>query len=310
MNVFDQIGPQSRSTYEQHIETLERARQWVGLDRGRTLEYPRLIREFHEQRVQDLAHLLAYNESCEITDIATLWEHHIDNYLGLKDKIREAFSRGPVVPENENPSTSSNKPRNDAFVYFLAGRLLAAGIDVITVDGIMKKNEPGRNASDISIQVDGSLVNIQCKRPRSEQKLRRAVHDARKQLTASGARKNLGIVALDCAVILRPPNTLLRTSSPEVASQFIADGLTNLYASKLDRKYQRHVLGFIMFARIPAVARRSTSPILSQQGQPFTYFTRESTCTFLVIANGYGANTMIVSAISDKIKTSLQEHPN
>src|SRR6266436_7037598 len=74
----------------------------------------------------------------------------------------------------------------------LAGRLLAAGIDVITVDGIMKEIEPSPNASDISIRFDGALVNIQCKRPRSEPKLRRAVHDARKQLSASRVRKNLG----------------------------------------------------------------------------------------------------------------------
>jgi hypothetical protein len=310
MNVIDEIGPQTKSTYRQHIEALERARQWLGIDRGRTLEYPRLIREFHEQRAQTLAHLLAYNESCEITDIATLWEQHIHKYLGLKGKIREAFSGGPVVPENENPGTSSNRPRNDAFVYFLAGRLLAAGIDVITVDGIMKENEPCPNASDISIHCDGSLVNMQCKRPRSEQKLRRAVHDARKQLLASKIRKDSGIVALDCSVLLRPPNTLLRTSSPEVASQFIADGLTNLYASRLDRKYQRHILGFIMFARIPAVARRSTSPILSQQGQPFTYFTRESVCTFFVIANSYAANTTIMSSIAGEMKRSMREHSN
>ena len=216
MNVFDEIGPQTKSTYEQHIEALERARQWVGLERGRTLESPRLIREFHEQRAQHLAHLLAYNESCEITDIATLWEHHIHNYFGLKDKIREAFSRGPVVPENENPSTSSNRPRNDAFVYFLAGRLLAAGIDVITVDGIMKENEPSPNASDISIRFDGALVNIQCKRPRSEPKLRRAVHDARKQLSASGVRKNLGIVALDCSVFLDPLTLYLEPRLPRL----------------------------------------------------------------------------------------------
>lgn len=91
MNPLDEIGPHSKASYEDQIEALEKAREWLEVDRGRILDYPKLIREFHEHRIQDQAHLLAYNESCEIVEIISLWKPHIPKFPGLKDKIRDAL---------------------------------------------------------------------------------------------------------------------------------------------------------------------------------------------------------------------------
>jgi len=306
MNGFDKIGPHIKSSYENHIEELEKARQWLGVDRGRVLDYPRLIREFHEQRKQDRPHLLAYNESCEVTETVSIWQPHMCNFPGLKDKIRGALCAGPMVMEDEKALTGSNQPRNDAFVHFLAGRLLVAGIDVIAVDGILKGNTRGSASHDISMLWEATLINLECKRPRSEQKLTRAVHDARKQLAGGAVRKEFGIVAIDCSVLLRPADTLLRTSTPELGSEFVAERLTQLYGLRLDRRYQRNVLGFIMFARVPAIAAGRISPIISPAGKPFSYFTRESICTFLVIANSHAPNANVMSYIAGKMKASMQ----
>ena len=69
-------------------------------------------------------------------DLFELWEHRATAFPGLAGNIRTVCSKGPLLREEENAAASSNRARNDAFGYLVAGRLLAAGVPVVAVDGI------------------------------------------------------------------------------------------------------------------------------------------------------------------------------
>lgn len=101
------------------ISSLQNALDWLGINHGRGAKYKNLVCEFFLQDKRSKDHILAYNESCEIVDISQLWEHDIDQFLGLKEKIRAVCSKGPTLAEDERVDTSSNRSRNDAFVYLL-----------------------------------------------------------------------------------------------------------------------------------------------------------------------------------------------
>ncbi len=120
----------TESSYSKHIQSLERACDWAGVSMGlgRAVKYINLIREFVVDGKESLEHVLAYNESCEIICICEFWESHVSQFPGIEEKIKRCFNKGAILREDENPR--SNKPRNDAFVLFLAGVLMKADIKV------------------------------------------------------------------------------------------------------------------------------------------------------------------------------------
>ena len=121
--------PYHRMTnYAERLQTLQLACEWMDIKKGRALQYSKFIREFYEEDKRSREHILAFNEACEITDIYELWVPFIDNFPGLEQKIKQVFQKGPVLQEDEMPNISSNRPRNDAFVYLLAGKLIKAGM--------------------------------------------------------------------------------------------------------------------------------------------------------------------------------------
>jgi hypothetical protein len=54
-----------------------------------------------------------------------LWEHRSTDFPGLAGKIKAVVAKGPVLREEEIPATSSNRARDDAFSYLVAGSLRA-----------------------------------------------------------------------------------------------------------------------------------------------------------------------------------------
>jgi hypothetical protein len=75
------------SNYEAHVRSLMAACAWIGIDRGRAAQYGFLIKQFFEGAERSREHILAYNESCEITEIYELWQTNIDNFPNLDKKI-------------------------------------------------------------------------------------------------------------------------------------------------------------------------------------------------------------------------------
>ena len=95
----------------------------LGSNGGRAARYSKLIQEFFEEDARSEQHILAIGESCEIVDLFELWEHRAIAFPGLAGKIRTVCSKGPLLREEENSAASSNRARNDAFGYLVAGRL-------------------------------------------------------------------------------------------------------------------------------------------------------------------------------------------
>ena len=102
-----------------YVHKLERACKWLDIEQGRARAYLYLLREFDRRSQLCDAHLLSYYESCEIVELFELWETRINAFPGLEAKIRRACRQGPVLRENENVSSSANRPRNDAFAFVM-----------------------------------------------------------------------------------------------------------------------------------------------------------------------------------------------
>lgn len=172
-----------RVHYENHLGYLSAACDWMRIDRGRAARYRKLVMEFFACGQRSREHILAFNESCEIIDIYELWEPYINDFPHLGQKIKAVYSKGPILREDERPETSSNRPRNDAFVYVLAGKLARAGVKVISVDGIVAQGIDCEIDADITFGWDGTAIAIQCKRPQTQHAVEKRAREAREQLT-------------------------------------------------------------------------------------------------------------------------------
>jgi len=257
----------------------------MGIVHGRAAEYIRLIREFFKEGKRSREHILAYNESCEIIDIYKFWRPCISNFLGLYQKIRKVCKKGPVLREDEKPSSSSNRPRNDAFVYFLAGKLMRAGVEITAVDGIVGKGIKCHRDADITFRWNGNLIDIQCKRPQTEKALEERISEASKQISNPKRQGQSGIIAIDCSALIRPPGKLIEKDSGQHAEQFLCNRLAKKVMPKVKKKLGNAILGFILFARAPHMALLGISRVLSPRGKPFRYYRPESVSTFLLVGN-------------------------
>lgn len=159
----------------EQLAQLAAACDWLEIDRGRDVRYRQLLEEFFEEDARSPQHILAYGESCEIVRLFELWEHRSTDSPGLAGKIKAVVAKGPVLREEENPATSSNRARDDAFSYLVAGRLLSAGVPVVAVEGTIARNETCESEADVTFQLGDMLIDIPCKRQCSS----RPAHHAR-----------------------------------------------------------------------------------------------------------------------------------
>src|SRR5712692_354820 len=152
---------------------LKEALQWAGIGHGRAAAYEKLLVEYSRGQRSD-EHFFAYCEATEVLDIFNSWHNRAGEFPGIQEKISFVFKKGPILSENENASANSNQPRNNAFVYVLAGKLLhVAETHIISVDGINNTQvELSRTQqdtpADIFLSFRENLIRIECKRPMSE----------------------------------------------------------------------------------------------------------------------------------------------
>ncbi|MGZ8427104.1 MAG: hypothetical protein ACXWYD_19335 [Candidatus Binatia bacterium] len=291
-----------RDNYKDHIAKLNEACKWLGITRGRSRDYIKLLTEFHESDLRTRQHVLAYNETCEIIDIYSLWQSRIDLFPGLKSEVSKALAGGPVLREEERTRgkrNNRNRARNDAFVYYLAGRLIDAGIQVLGIDGILRSGASREENADITIDSVIGPVDIQCKRPQSWRAFDSRVKEARRQIRS---KNRPGIVAMDCSVVIRPPGHLLRTDSAAEAHKRIPLLLQSLTWSTLLEQRNKFVLGFLLFARVPLITTIGKSSILDFQGCPISYFQRESVSTHVLFNNRHSVNSSLLLPILERLK--------
>ena len=284
------------------MRSLQKSCEWMSIDRGRAAQYKKLIREFFEEDKRSREHILAYSESCEIIDIHELWEAPINNFPGLGRKIKAVFSKGPILREDENPDTSTNKPRNDAFSYLLAGKLIRAGLKVVAVDGTVAQGANAHKDADITFEWSESPIDIECKRPQTQNALTERVKEACRQLTNPNRQGRMGIIAIDCSAFVRPPEQLLGAESAEDAERFLAHSLGKAIIPKAKISLESAILGFLMFARAPAMVQAGHSSIVSPHGNPFTYIRPECISTWLVIPNFKSLGPNVLRFVFEQLK--------
>ena len=239
-----------RATVE-YLRDLAEACQWLDIDRGRAWELARHLKRFHEGESLNDEQLLAYFESYDIVEIYRLWHQDVEQFPGLIDKIRNVAKKGPTLSDGENPDESTNRPRNDSFSILLAGGFHSAGIPVRQVEGISREGFENNATGDFSFAWHDSLINVECKRPRSRDQLVKNAKKAKKQIVKS---RRSGIVALDCSVLIRPNGTVFsNTSDISAEDQFSTWLAQEIYPRVKGVFFSSGVLGLILYCRVPVL---------------------------------------------------------
>jgi hypothetical protein len=217
------------------LRDLERACEWIGMAKGRSKQYQGLIREFWEGEPRRREHILVHNQAFEIIDIFRLWEGKVRSFKGLRERIAKTFDSGPILTEDESisPTSNSNRARNDAFVFYVAGQLLDAGINVVSVEDCGLPGATLQGRGDITFIWENQRIDWQCKRPQSLDAVARRLKEARRQIQKGSDTNCGGIIALDCSVFIRPPGTLIEKSSSSEAADFYRPRMENLLKDRL-----------------------------------------------------------------------------
>ena len=267
---------------------------WDNAISHRARAYLRLLEEFDRVHRRSREHILAYYESCEIVELFELWENRVDQYSGLKARLQTACKKGPIVTEDEKSSTSSNKPRNDVFVYLMAGKFLATSIPVSTVDGICASPDIAESNADFCFRWNTLDMSVECKRINSPAQLLKRAKEARDQVLKTDRS---GIIAIDCSVIARPPDTLLETESPLQAEREMSRWLEYNIVPQLQTALAPQILGFILFARIPAM---TATEILDPGEQ--VYRRRDRISSTLAVGNRSCSDRTILQSIAQRLR--------
>lgn len=290
-----------KTTVDDFRRKLEQACEWLDIARGRARDYVCLIEEF-ERGEHGPKQLLAYREAYDIVELFQLWETEIDHFPGLKTKLKQACRKGPAMTDDEKTSNSGNQPRNDTFVYLMAGRFRSAGIPVGSVDGISAGAAEARSAEDFSIRWDRLDINVECKRPNSANGFKRLAKSAQKQINK---RQRRGIIAMDCSRLARPAGTVLEAESPREAYEMLDQGLENVGVWSLPNPMPSKVLGVILFARVPAM---TAMRILDANEQAV----RRSECitAMLVVGNRYSSDQTVLRDIAQRLRVERRAAPS
>ena len=289
------LETQPMSDYQ---EELEDACEWLGISKGRAAKYVRLLNEFNQGRRSD-EHNMAYYESRGIVELWKLWRDRVDVFPGLKDELRRVCEKGPVLSDEEGTG-SNNRPRNDAFSFHVAGKFLASGISVVSVDGIASENGTDQSNADFTFRWEDAYINVECKRLQSEAQLLFRAKEAEKQITRSG---RCGIIALDCSALCRPAGHLFENSDPVEAAFGLSKWLETDIWPEVLRSLSPDILGFILFVSIPA--RTYTGTILSASGK--RYQRPDAILSWLIIANLQHKNPEILRSIHSMLNAQRPE---
>ncbi len=255
-------------TADVFMADLKAALDWAATSRGRALQLLDHARELFERTSGSSLDVIAMDEAAMARDVHLLWRHRDQDFPRTLPKIRECLSSGPWLPDDEERGKSHNRPRNDLFVFFLAGSLIFGGVDVVSVDGIPRRDQPNAGNADIIIAWSSARIVIECKRPYASDTLLKNIADANDQICRHGVP---GIVAIDASRLVRPPGHVLHPPDEESAKEFLADQLKDHVMRQLAAEACEHVIGALAFARTPAVVVTGESSVLSPSGRPYQY---------------------------------------
>jgi len=171
--------------YSDIQRNLADACKWAGVAQGRANDYQKHIKQLHVEHIKSREALLCTADLMDILDIYETWKVHDNNFPGIRERIRKVIENGPTLPEDENIEISDNRARNDLFVYLFAGKLIQAGVKVLSIDGISGKPNQNVCHADIVSEFENEEILIECKRPQKLTSINSCAREARKQIQKS-----------------------------------------------------------------------------------------------------------------------------
>lgn len=249
---------------------LDEALLWVGLDHGRAATYRKLLIEYYEG-LRSNAHFLAHFQAMEILGVYDGWAKEAECFPGLKDRISFVLKKGTILPEDEG--ANSNRPRNDGFVYILAGKLFhGSKVPILSVDGFRNTrlftSYPGKSfTSDIVFLHDEDAIRVECKRPMSRATLDENVAAAFTQITSTSSS---GIIAVDVSKLIDQPGQYLDAPTLDDGASYITNQIENVMRPLAFQFPQPSLIGMFGYAALPLVST-AKSIILDSHGKPFEF---------------------------------------
>jgi hypothetical protein len=288
-------------------DRLTAALDWVRIEKGRATVYRKLFDEAFsgDERTRD--HMFVYNELMDLVEVYELWKEETDNFPGIRNKIKEVFSNGPILREDERSDNSGNRPRNDAFTILVAGKLIKAGIPIVAVEGIPARTVTDSTGltellqSDIVARSNGGYISIECKRPQSKDKIATRIAEGRDQL--SGRE---GIIAIDCSAALRPAETILESTTEDEAIEFLNTLVATAAKPIVEREFRKNVMGAIFFMRAPVHTVHKVSPVLSATGEKIITYTQYTASSLVSFGNGSSPYGDLFKKLADRLTASIQ----
>lgn len=252
------------------LARLDEALLWVGLEHGRAATYKKLLIEYYDGQRSN-AHFLACFQAMEILGVYDGWVKEAEYFPGLKDRISFVLKKGTILPEDEGKN--SNRPRNDGFVYILAGKLLhGSKVPILSVDGFrntrLLTSYPGESfTSDIVFLHNEDAIRVECKRPMNRTTLDENVASAFTQIASASSS---GIIAVDVSKLIEQPGQYLDASTLDDGANYITNQIENIIRPLAFQFPQPSLIGMFGYACLPLVST-AQSMILNSHGKPFEF---------------------------------------
>lgn len=193
-----------------------------------------------------LAHIVALAEAFELALVEPFLR--ATDPKALRPKLRDALG-GPVLPSEEDQN--SNHARNILFELNMASKLSAAGVAPTIGD-----------RPDLSCEVNGTKLLIECKRPLTERGARTRISKAWESLVAESEKdgpSTRGVAALSIAKLIQDGGQMLTAANAPAVRPGLGE-LINHKATWLNDSWGRHgtkVIGIQFHVITPAFLQDS-----------------------------------------------------
>jgi hypothetical protein len=187
----------------------------------------------------------------EISEFEFIQEHlqSISDNCGLAEKLKEVIS-GPNLTRDEDPASSSNRPRNVLFELTVSASLAAAGLALLPA-----------GTCDVAASFEAHTVLIECKRPQFEHQLNSAIKGGMNQLKtrmASVHGANFGILAISVSKALLQGRKLVTANTQQgvsVGIDSVVDAFIRAHKRTWNAKAPPGVIAVMIHFRASGVSR-------------------------------------------------------
>jgi len=174
--------------------------------------------------------------------------HKFPETRGLKSRL-QFYVKGPLTSEKEKEVGKSHPARDYGFELFISSMFANADFD-LDLD----------QRTDVVATKDLQTFYIECKRPRKEKSLERAIKEAGSQLKAhfntdSSTISQFGLVAVSVDLILHPEQSIIQVPNQQSIEYANRESVKKLFSSHTSWPNIRHprILGVLFLLKVSTV---------------------------------------------------------